>query len=280
MKTTRTFLTVLTACLILMNCSSDNDESISQPENENPPEIINPLDIDIPMEPLATIGAVEIAGLPKMLKKISDGNLIFWAQYYYRPDGQLLKMKYRYINPESTTIYADTYHYDSDGRLIKLDGHDSYDFYWDQGRIVKAHRYNGMWYGNSDIFYEYNNEGLPIEKLEINTDFNFKEKLHYTYFENGDLKSIVQYGDYDGSGVFINYMETNYTRYNGDINLFPELQIIPGKNGQKHFPSTMELIYTVATGYDLHETYTYKHDTFGRVIQKQSGSNKILYEYY
>lgn len=273
MKTNTIFLLILTVSLILTSCTSDN-ESI-QPEMES----LNPQDILIPMESLAKIGAVEIAGLPKMLKKFENGILTYWAQYYYRPDGNILKVNYGYSS-SSSDMFSDNYLYNNEGKLIKLDGHDIYNFYWNEGRIVEANRYNGMWYGQSEIFYEYNSIGQIIQKLEINIDFNFQEKKHYTYSEGGNLKSIDEHGDYDGSGVFIPYKITNYGGYGEDVNLFPEVQIIPGISTQNNFPYSMEFKHLTTSGYDVYEIYSYEYVSDGKVTKKTYGNNMVIYDYY
>lgn len=276
MKTISIYVLVLFVALMLSNCSTDTE--IIEPVIENPkPQDDN--NLAIPMESLANIGAVAIAGFPKEIKKFSNGSLYYWAQYYFRPDEKLLKVRYGYPSFEST-IYADTYHYDNNGQLIKLIGHDDYDFYWNLGRIVEAHRYNGMWHGHSKIFYEYNTEGQTIQKLEINTDFNFQDKVHYSYYEDGNLKSIEEYSDYNQNGEFIRYKMTTFESYNNAVNLFPEVQIIPGQALQQYFPLAMEFKHFTAAGYGNYETYQYTFNAHGRVVEKRFGTNTTLYEYY
>ena len=273
MKTIITHFLFLTVSLLFINCSSDNE--IFDPDTVTP----NSQDRDIPTELLHDNGAIEIPGFPKNIKKYENGNLYYWAQYYYRPDGNLLKVNYSY--PESSAeIFADIYHYNTEGKLIKLDGHNVYNFNWDKERIVEADRYNRMWSGRSKILYEYNAKGQLIQKTENNLDFFYSEKIIYSYFEDGNLKTIEQYGDDSGSEVFKLYFVTNFEGYNEDRNLFLELEIIPGHIVQHQFPSSMIYKHLTETGYDREETYTYAYDTKGRVIEKIFGSNKVVYQYY
>lgn len=267
MKTIHLHIFFLTVSLFFLSCSSDNEIFDSKIVNEDSQEKDQPN------------GAVVIPGLPQSIKKYQDGNLYYRAQYYYRPDGKLLKVNYSH--PEaSSEIFTDTYHYNTEGKLISMEGHDDYNFYWDKNRIVEADKYNAMWYGRSKIYYEYNPKGQLIQRTENYLDFLFQEKTIYTYFENGNLKTIEQFGDYNDSGQFTLYSVTNFEGYIEDKNLFLELEIIPGQIVQHQFPSSMNYKHLTETGYEREETYTYKYDADGRVIEKIFGSNKVVYQYY
>lgn len=272
MKTIITYILLLTVAITLTNCSGDDEVLMPAIVKESSQ------DHELPVQ-LVPDGAVEIPGFPKSIQKYESGNLKYWTQYYYRADGNLLKVNYGYSNSNSE-IYTDTYHYNDEGQLIKLDGHDVYTFYWDKDRIVEADRYNGMWSGRSKIIYEYDAEGRLIKKSENNLDFFEKEITDYTYFDDGNLKMIEQYGDYHESGEFTLYFITEFDYYKRDSNLFLELVIIPGQRAQQYFPSTMKFRHLTETGYDKQETYQYTYDIYGRVIEKLFRSNKVVYQYY
>lgn len=273
MKTIVKHFLFLTVSLIFINCSIDNE--IIEPDALTP----NSEDSDIPMELLSDNGALEIPGFPMNIKKYQNGDLYYWAHYSYRPDGNLLKVSYSHKG-SSSEIFTNTYHYDTQGKLIKLDGHDVYNFYWDDERIVEADRYNGMWSGRSKIFYGYNTKGQLIQKLENNLDFLYSEKIIYTYFEDGNLKTIEQYADDSESGVIKLYSVTTFEGYNADRNLFLELEIIPGQSVQHQFPTAMDFKHHTDSSYNISETYEYKYDSEGRVIEKIFGNNKVVYQYY
>lgn len=263
----------LTVSIIFLSCSSDNE--IFDPETVNK----DLQEENLPMEPAPDNGAVELPGFPKSIKKYQNGRLHFWVKYYYRADGNLLNVHYSY--PQSSyEIFTDTYHYNTEGKMVKLDGHDSYTFYWHEQQIVEADRYNAMWTGRSKIFYEYNTEGQLIQKTEKNLDFFEREKTIYTYLEDGNLKTIEQFGDYTQSGVYELYFVTNFDGYKGDKNLFLEFTIIPGQTVQHQFPSSMNFKHLTELGDDRNENYNYKYDSEGRVVEKIYGSNKVVYQYY
>ena len=293
MKPIITFLLVLTVSLILTSCSRDNVDSLdlgienmdttqdTNPQNPDIPKDKIPDDQDIPMVPLAEIGAVAIDGYPKTIKKFENGILNYWAQYYFRADGNIIKVNYGY--PSSTSeIFSNNYLYDTEGKMVKLVGWDVFDFYWDNGRIVKVEAYNGAWYGRYDIFYNYNDQGQVIQKLEVyyGTTPISSQKFTYSYLTDGNLKSIEQYGDYNESGTFKLYTETNFSDYIEPRNIFLELEIIPGQRELLQFPGSKDFKHYTSTGYDVHETYSYEYDTLGRVIEKSYGDNKIVYDYY
>lgn len=271
MKTIQPNYLFLTAFLMFISCSTDNEisETVRTDSQER----------NLPNEPLSDVETLESKGFSQRIKKYQNDIEHYRAQYYYRSDGNLQIVEYSY--PQSgSQIFTNTYHYDTEGKLIKLDGHDVYNFYWDKNRIVEADKYNGMWYGRSKILYTYNPEGQIIQRTENNLDFGFSEKIIYSYFKDGNLKTIEQYGDYYESGVWILYFVTNFEGYNEDKNLFLELEIIPGQIAQHQFPSSMSYKHLTSSDYDIYETYQYKYDTEGRVIEKISGSNKVIYEYY
>ena len=273
MKKTITPCILLTVSFLLISCSSDNE--IPNPEN-----LYNRLqDENLPMVPAPDSGAVELPGFPESIKSYRNGRLYYWAKYYYRSDGNLMNV--HYSHPQSSyEIFTDTYYYNNEGKMIKLEGQDVYTFYWNDQRIVEADKYNGMWSGRSKIFYDYNTEGQIIQKTENNIDFSDREKTLYSYSEGGNLKSIEQFGDYSQSGVFEKYLVTVFDGYKGDKNLFLEILIIPGHLLQNQFPSSKDVKDFTESGYDTYETYTYIYDSEGRVIEKISGSNKVVYQYY
>ncbi|MCM8568583.1 hypothetical protein NE848_04285 [Gramella jeungdoensis] len=273
MKTIITFILLLAVSLNLTGCSSDDEILVPVIAKEDSQ------DDDVPAEPLPNFEAVEIPGFPKSIHYYFNGNLYYWLKYYYRSDGNLLKVNYGH--PEhSSEIFTDTYHYNTEGKLIKLEGHDVYNFHWDEDRIVGADKYNALWFGRSKIFYEYNSEGQIIQKTENNLDFFEREKIIYTYFEDGNLMKIEQYGDYHESGVFTLYFVTSFVGYKDDSNEFLEFVIIPGQRVQRHFPASMEFKHLTESGYDRYETYRYNYDAEGRVVEKIFGDYKVVYEYY
>lgn len=79
MKTIITHFLFLTVSLIFLSCSSDNE--ILDPEIVN----TNSQERNLPMEPLP-VGALELPGFPKSIKKYQNGSLYYRAQYYYRLD--------------------------------------------------------------------------------------------------------------------------------------------------------------------------------------------------
>lgn len=273
MKTIQTQYFLLTVFLILISCSHDSEVLDEETSIKIPQEKA------IPPESSPLVGAIGTPGFPKSLKKYQNGNLYYWAQYNYRTDGNIGAVQYSH--PESgPEIFTDTYYYNTEGKLLRLEGHDVYNFHWDKNRIVEADKYNAMWHGRSKIFYTYNPEGQIIQRTENNLDFGFKEKIIYSYFEDGHLKTIEQYGDYNESGIWTLYFVTNFEGYEEDKNLFLELEIIPGQIAQHQFPSSMSYKHLTAPDYDLYEAYQYKYDTDGRVSEKVSGSNKVVYQYH
>ncbi|MFC4722177.1 hypothetical protein ACFO5O_07585 [Geojedonia litorea] len=270
----------LSISLILTNCSKDDLPS----EIETPNVQDNNTSISVtpqtPMESLASIGAVAITGYPKKIIKFSNGRIDSWAHYYFRSDGNLLKVNYGYSSTSS--IFSNYYYYDNEGKIVRLEGWDEFDFYWENGRIIMVKGYNAAWHGRYDMFYDYNDQGQVIQKLVKYHDTTpiSLQKLNFTYFIDGNLKSIEDYGDYNESGVFELYTTTNFDNYITSRNLFMDLEIIPGQSELHQFPGSKEFKHFTSSGYDFYETYVYKYDSSGRVIERTNGNTKIVYEYY
>ncbi len=274
MKTLTTLFISLLLVPVLTSCSSDNESF--QPVTENP---VRQEDIQIPMESLTQIGAIAKEGYPKMIKKFENGILSYWAQYYYKPDGNLLKVNYSY--PSSTSeIFSNVYQYNDEGKIVKMVGWDVFDYYWENGRIIKVEAYNGAWYGRYDIFYHYNDLGQIVQKLEVyyGTTPTSSQKFNYTYFSDGNLKSIEGYWDGNGSGTYQSYSETYFTGYIENRNLFLDLEIIPGQSELNQFPNSVAFRFGNDSFVDIF--YNYKFDTLGRVIEQRNGNNRLVYEYY
>lgn len=273
MKTIIFFFLLLAVSLIFTSCSGDDEILIPLPVNENLQ------DEDQPVPPLPDVEAVGIPGFPKTIEYYYYDELTYWVQYYYSPDGKLLKVNYSYPD-YSSEILTETYHYNDEGRITGLEGENVYTFHWENDRIVGADKYNAMWSGSSKIFYKYNSQGRIIEKAENNLDFLYSEKTLYTYFDEGNLESVEQYGDYYGDGEFTRYYLTTYPAYTENVNLFYELVIIPGQNVQQQFPASMILKSFTEVGYDRQEIYRYKYDAQKRVVEKAFEGTKVIYQYY
>ena len=274
MKTIINYLVCLAGSLIFMNCSGD--DGVSGTVIPNP----NSEDIDLPVqETPVNENAIEIKGFPRFIKKYQYGSLEYWAQYYYNTDGNVIQVIYGYSENDGGT-HSDTYEYNDEGKLINLHGYDVYHFYWDNERIVAADKYNSMWFGHSRILYEYNTEGHLIQKTENYLDFQFSDRTTYSYFEDGNLKTIEQsYKDVDTDDFEAAFV-TTINGYTEDQNLFPELTIIPGQRVQFQFPTSIDFKHVLSSDSDRLENYRYEYDAEGRVIEKISGYSKVIYQYY
>ncbi|RIA09704.1 hypothetical protein OE09_1550 [Flavobacteriaceae bacterium MAR_2010_72] len=272
-------LLVLMLSIILINCSSD-DENLQPVVIENPnPQDNTLIDYDIPMESLTDIGAIAITGYPKILKRFENGILNYWAHYYFRPDGNMLKVNFGFSNSISE-ISDYIYQYDDEGKMVKFIGDGSLNQYWDNGRIIKAEYYN-HWYGSFDIIYDYNDKEQLTQKSVKYTSYNpiYVEKSNYSYYDDGNLESIVYEEGYDGSGIIDYSYKFNFVNYIESRNLFLDLQIIPGQRELQQFPSSKGFRDTTYPNYN-YITYNYKYDGNGRVIERTYGDTKIVYEYY
>lgn len=273
MKTNIQRILLLAVFSLFMSCSSDDEIPGPGSVYSDPPDSPGTY---VPVEPIPDSTALEMVGFPKVMKKYQDGKLYEWTQYFYRPDGKILKINYNYPQdgPDLTTHI---YQYDDDGKLIGFDNY--YKFYWDQEHIVKAELNDG-WSGRIKIYYEYNTEGQIIQKIEDYIDYSFSQKSIYSYFGDGNLKTIEDYWQEDENDEYKLYLVTTFEGYNESSNMFLEIVIIPGKIVQYHFPASMKFENVTDSNYNSFETYNYQYDSEGRVIEKTFGDNRFVYEYY
>ena len=267
MKTILTYFLILALALTTSNC--DRQDDTSELNSGDPPNgpVIEPVN-----------NYAELKGYPKNMNKYINGILEIKSRYYYREDGQIGKITTG--NPQSgTELSTDLFQYDNDGKLVSLESWDTYYFTWDGDHITEAMINNSAWYGLIKFYSKYNDQGQIVEEIQDWMDASSGDKKIYTYFEDGNLKSIEWYQD-KGNGEFSEYSKTSFSGYTTDKNLFPELVIIPGQVVQKYFPLRMEYTNYEIPDASYVENYQYTLDDEGRVITKEADSLKIVYEYY
>ena len=281
MKAKIIFTLILAVSIILANCSSDDD--FSPPVEPVDPEVGNgsPQNQDMAPGELANFDddVIGIPGYPKGIEVLSGGIPAYRIQYFYNPDGKLLK--FRTLNTGNS--FETDYYYDNDGKLISLgDGYMKQNFYWENGRISYAFIDNPEWYGQRKrIDYTYDDQGLLTTSKTQFEDSDWHWSTNYTYFEDGNIKSIEKYSfDSERQELIL----TSSTSFNGYIeakNLFHEVTIIPGQSVQQNFPTGKKIVHSESSEIDTYEeSYVYKYDTHGRVTAKIFGGTKVVYLYY
>ncbi|WP_455169475.1 hypothetical protein [Aegicerativicinus sediminis] len=267
--------------IVLNSCSNDSEDIYPSPNTNRTIQTTN----NQPTNPINQNHGLQLAGHPKSLIRYEYGIQTYWSQFYYTDDGNISKVVYKYSNDSGSEVLQDSYFYNSEGNLVKLYvgtptvPYDTYNFYWDKDRIVKADRYNAPWSGNSNLKYDYNSNGEIIKSTEINTDFHYTSKFKYSYYDDGNLKTIDEYFGDDNTTEYP-ARTTQIAGYTTYTNLFPETAIIPGKIIQNLFPTSIYRLHLQSNTYEVNENYQYKLDEEGRVIEKNSGHNKVIYEYY
>ena len=247
MKAITNIIFLFAIILAFTNCSGDDDlnmrGAIGEPQSDeqntgdanDPNDTSNDSESGIVAEFDDTYAG--IAGLPKGVEEYYDGDLIHREQYYYNPDGNLQKVLTHYQGGSN----EDNYIYDSDGKLIKQGNPGwNYTFKWANGRITEADIDNPVWYGKGKINYFYNEKGLVHASKVHFSSWGFAWENHYNYHEDGNLKSIENYG-YNERNQFILSSVTDFNDYTETENLFFEVTIIPGQRIQQFFPASKEV---------------------------------------
>ena len=279
MKSGSILVFLIMVSLILANCSDDNDiyeyeTSEVEPQEDEPSTSEND-DLDI------------FSGFPEAIEEYQDGDLVHREYYYYNADGNLHKVKYDIIHGYEI-IYGydsetkDIYNYDNEGKLINFRSFDdlNINFHWDNGHIAEADvdTPGTFGYGRAKIYYTYDNKNRITESI---THYQNGQDLKtiYTYYEDGNVKSIEYYRNIEIGMNFEPFYSTTYDGYTEDQNLFFEVTIIPGQSIQQRFPTSVTTKHYDGSGPDTYESYEYEYDAAGRVIARISGSNKVVYLY-
>ncbi|GLU44583.1 hypothetical protein [Allomuricauda sp. NBRC 101325] len=280
MKTIATIFVSLVVSITFINCSSDDPDQSLIINEQNSKDNDQPVTGEMPPHSTPE-GTVALKGFPKSVQYYYIGILQRWEQYYFRSDGKLLMVHTGYPGSGSEII-TDIYQYNENNQLTGLDGYDEYSFQWENNIIVGASTNNVAWHGRIEFKYEYNTDGQIIQQTfdYLDTTPPSSGKITYTYFDDGNLKTMEHYWRDDLSENYSLSNITQFDGYKGDNNLFFELTIIPGQSAQLQFPSTSDYKQLTSSGYDRHETYQYVYDIVGRVVEKLFGDDKVVYQYY
>ena len=108
--------------LVMLNFScSENDE----------PGTFQNVTQDAVVNENVTQDAVVIDGFPKTIKKFENDKFVYWAHYYFRQDGNILKVDYGHPSSSQET-FSYHYYYDTEGKIVKMAGWDDFDFFYEK----------------------------------------------------------------------------------------------------------------------------------------------------
>jgi YD repeat-containing protein len=181
---------------------------------------------------------------------------------------------------------TDTYHYDQSGKLFKIVESPTIETrfqYDDQGRIILSERYQADLLKKYTI-YTYNDAGKVGEAAVFNRkpldEFEMSELFVYNYYYNsGSISKKLTYVPVLGKEDYILFREEAYSYFlYSPTNPFPMVEVLPGINVQKHYPSNF--LYT-ENGQEHSYAYTYVFNDLGMPERRTRDIWEVTtYQYY
>lgn len=236
------------------------------------------------LEQTLTIKDDELAGKP-MGYEVTAGNTIVKRFYEYNAEGRIAKANWENYTPYRTSG-VDTYHYDANGRLMKVNKHAFKDmiYHWEGERIVRSDEVvDGIVRDYHEYYYdEYDNiSGVVSYHLQNNGSFVKGFFTVYLYFPDGNVYKSLTYQDTENPEEPYLVSTKTYDGYIDQPNYFPMVNILPNKKAQTKLPTT----YRVEEG-QLDATYqmVYEYRPDGlpakRIATSTGDMQTAVYHYY
>lgn len=210
----------------------------------------------------------ELAGKPKGYE-VSGGQWGLKKTYEYDELGRVQYVHIEKFSP-ATSFYTETYHYNADGTLQKINTYPLKDiqFTWTNGRITKSESIdNGVL--KEYVEYEYDEHGNISGTANFfrQPDGQFKLSFInvYLYYADGNLYKSQTYIPSEAPGEYSLVSTSTFEAYINETNPFPMVEIIPTVKTQSKLPT----MYSVeANGVTLEYTITYEFQSDGKVSKR------------
>jgi hypothetical protein len=187
---------------------------------------------------------------------------------------------------QNTLSGTDTYHYDETGKLIKISESPTVErrFQYDvHGRIILSEKFDANLLKNYTI-YTYDEAGNVGEAAVFNRmpsgEYVMSDLIVYLYYyDSGNLSKVLTYYPVPGKEEFeLIQEETYHYLLNYPNNPFPMVDILPGINVQKRYPSNYILS---RDGQEYNYAFSYVFNDQGLPVRRTSGNWEVTtYEYY
>jgi hypothetical protein len=181
---------------------------------------------------------------------------------------------------------TDTYHYDETGKLIKISESPTVEtrFQYDvKERIILTEKFDANLMKKYTIYTydEAGNVGEAAVYIRKPSDqYVMSELIVYLYYYNiGTLSKILTYNPVPGKEDYELIQEETYHYFlNYPVNPFPMVNILPGINVQKRYPSNYILC---RDGQEYNYAFSYVFNDQGLPVRRTSGNWEVTtYQYY
>lgn len=226
----------------------------------------------------------ELAQKPKGYE-VTAGNSILKKFFEYNTHGRISRVNWENYTPY-LTHGTDTYHYDANNQLIKINKSAGRDimYEWSNGRIIKSNDVqDGVIKSYTDYAYDEMGNLAGAAPYYRQQDGSFQKGLFtiYLYFTDGNLYKSLTYQDSGNPEDPFLVSTKTYNNYIGDYNPFPMTEVLPVVNMQTKLATT----YTVEE-YGIEKTYhmVYEYLPDGlpakRIATSNSDVQTAVYHYY
>lgn len=205
--------------------------------------------------------------------------------YEYDSKGRIAK-----INWETNTGFirtgTDTYFYDAQDRLVKINKHPGHDvhYLWSNGRIEGMESYqDGVLTEYAAYAYDAHGNVAGVEPYHKQSDGSFKKGLYvvYLYFTDGNVYKAMMFQDIEGEAEPVLISTRTYENYLTDPAPIAMFEVIPTIRSQKNLAGS----YRIETNSsDTRWWLTYEFNDNGlptkRTASSSTNTQTTVYQYY
>jgi hypothetical protein len=204
--------------------------------------------------------------------------------YEYNEMGNVSKI----IWEQNKLVGTDTYHYDETGKLIKISESPTVETRFqndERGRIILSEKFNANLMEKYTI-YTYDEAGnvgeaAVFSRKPSSGEYVMSVLIVYLYYYNtGTLSKILTYYPIPGKEDYELIQEETYHYYlnNHPVNPFPMVDILPGINVQKRYPSNY---FLSRDGQENNYAFSYVFNDQGLPVMRTNGNWEVTtYQYY
>lgn len=234
-----------------------------------------------------TITDDELMGMLKGYETIS-GDGTEKRTYEYNSKGQVAKIRIERNAPYNPTTLTETYFYDEQDRLIKINmwlGRDII-YSWNNNRIERADVYqDGVLIQYANYAYDEHGNVAGVEPFYKQQDGIFKRGLFsiYLYFTDGNVYKALTYTDSPNSEEPVLITTRTYDQYTDVSAPISMFEIIPTIKTQKHLAGSYRM-ENHSIGSDMQYSITYEFRQDGkpskRIASASGDTQTVIYHYY
>lgn len=234
-----------------------------------------------------TITDDELKGMLKAYET-SSGDGTEKRTYEYNSKGQVAKIRIERNAPHNPTTLTETYFYDEQDRLVKVNlwlGRDII-YSWNNNRIERADVYqDGVLIQYANYAYDAQGNVAGVEPFYKQQDGIFRRGLFsiYLYFTDGNVYKALTYNDSQNSDEPVLVTTRTYDQYTNVSAPISMVEILPNVKAQKHLAGSYRM-QNHSIDLDMLYSITYEFRPDGkpskRIASAPGDTQTVVYHYY